>query len=263
MTEPFDLTHRPYIVLVRREDVEVPPEDPVQAAVYAPATVCCYFVDHDQTAASTSYAYLVETRDGWGLTGPGCLQARHAYTDPRPWRRALDQRETIAGTGLDVDWRSSTLRKYWRLVSVMALMFQVEPGHKMLKSLLKRATDGTKREFTPAQKRTLLEILRERGGLARTVGADQKTWDAELRAHHRVAKQRRDLVFRLGRLSALDLRQSDCELIESLRQSAVGRRRHRMEQLSPDQVDLIERLERRHFELRRVSICWRSKWRIY
>jgi len=32
----FDLRHSPYIALVRREDVETTPDDPVRAAIYAP-----------------------------------------------------------------------------------------------------------------------------------------------------------------------------------------------------------------------------------
>jgi hypothetical protein len=43
---PFDLRRSPYIALARREDAGVPDDNPVRAAIYAPATVCAYYADH-------------------------------------------------------------------------------------------------------------------------------------------------------------------------------------------------------------------------
>jgi hypothetical protein len=245
----FDLQQSPYIAIVHRSDLEITPDDPVQAAIYAPSTICAYFIDHDRRDG-VIHALLLDTRDGWALVGPDCFQSHYPDLDPRPWIVALDRLHPIAGTGLDHDWRSSTRRDYWRLVQVMGLMLQVEPGHKMLRDLLTRATQGDKAQFTLDQKRVLLEILRERGGLAVTRGPEREAWDKELSAHRKVAKQRRDHVFRLARLASLDLPQSDAETVESLHQACTGWRHHRMGQLSPGQVDLVKRFEKRHFDQR-------------
>ena len=252
MSEPFDLYHSPYIALVHRSDVETTPDDPVRAAVYAPATVCAWYVDHERRDGA-SHVLLLDTRDGWALVGPDCFQSHYPDVNPRPWITALDRFHPIAGSGLGAGWRSGTRRNYWRLVPLMAMMLQVEPGHETLRNLLTRATQENRREFTHGEKRVLLEILRERGGLAVTRGPEREAWDKELSAHHKVAKQRRDLVFRVSRLAALDLRQYDRETAESLRQACTSRRQHRMGQLSPAQVDLVETLERRYFDQRREA----------
>jgi hypothetical protein len=246
---PFD-PHHPYIALVRREDVGVLDDNPVHAAIYAPSTVCAYFADHQATASSTSYAYLVEVRAGWGLVGPSCLEARLASygADARPWRTALDRRHLIAGTGLGDGWRKATPRKYWRLVPVMGLMLQVEPQHKALRDLLARMTAGRDAELSPKQKQLLMSILRERGGEPH---AD--SWDRELKGHLRAAKARRDLVFRLSRLAALDLAADDAEAVSSLLAYATGWRAGRMQSLSPAQVHLVGVLEARTFDLRREA----------
>lgn len=258
---PFDLRHpaalrghSPYIALVLRDDVGVSEDDPVRAAIYAPATVCAYHADHESTASSTSYAYLVEVRDGWGLVGPSCLTARLGPygADPRPWRTALNRRHVVAGTGLADGWRKATPRKYWRLVTVMGLLLQVEPQHKTLRDLLARMTAGRDAELSPNQKRLLIAILRERGGEALAVD-DLDAWDAELKGHLRVAKARRDLVFRLSRLSALDLDADDAEAVSSLLAYATGWHAGRMQSLSPAQVHLVEILEARYFGLRREA----------
>jgi hypothetical protein len=248
---PFDLRHSPYIALARREDVGVPDDDPVRAAIYAPSTVCAYYADHESTASSTSYAYLVEMGDGWGLVGPSCLEARLGPygANAQSWRTALDRRHPIADTGLGDGWRKTTPRKYWRLVPVMGLMLQVEPQHKTLRDLLARMTAGKDAELSPKQRQLLVTILRERGGEAHAVD-DLDAWDRELKGHIRVAKARRDLVFRLSRLAALDLAADDAEAVSSLLAYATGWRAGRMQRLSPAQAHLVEVLEARNFDLR-------------
>jgi hypothetical protein len=213
--------------------------------------VCAYYADHAATASSTSYAYLIETGAGWGLVGPSCLEARLASygASARPWRTALDRRHALAGAGLGDGWRKTTPRRYWRLAPVMGLMLQVEPQHKALRDLLARMTAGMNAELSPSQKHLLVAILRERGGEARAVGA----WDRELKDHLRVARARRDLVFRLSRLAALDLAADDAEAVSSLLAHATGWRAGRMQSLSPAQSHLVEVLEARTFDLRREA----------
>jgi len=102
--QPFKLDRRPYIALVRRADVETTPDDPVQLAIYAPGTVCLYWPDHEQGAASFYYGFLIWARhrfwarDCWGLVGPNCLKDRCGGFAPRPWRTAcFPQRQSQGG----------------------------------------------------------------------------------------------------------------------------------------------------------------------
>ncbi|MCP4543454.1 MAG: hypothetical protein GY832_40600 [Chloroflexi bacterium] len=74
-----------------------------------------------------------------------------------------------------------------------------------------------KNEFSPSQKRTLLNILRERGANRQATW----NWDRELGAHLRIIKNRRDLAFRLARLAALDLDAKDRVTVESLRAYSI------------------------------------------
>ena len=247
--EHFQLGCQPYIALVRRVDVETTPDDPVQLAIYAPGTVCFYWLDHWQRAASFSYGFLVWVGDRWGLVGPDCLQSNFARADPQPWRTALDQRHPLAGTGLGVNWRAQTRRAYWRLIPLMGLILQVEPKHGILRGYLERATRG-KRPFTEGEKRTLLNILRERGGQVCATGRHRKAWDRELRSHLRVIKARRDLAFRLARLATLDLEAEDRAKVESLQACNTAWRNRRMMSLTEAQVALVGALEARYFEQR-------------
>jgi hypothetical protein len=235
---------------IHRDDVGVSEDDPVLAAIYAPATVCAYHADHESTASSTSYAYLIERSNGWGLVGPSCLEARLGPygAAARPWRTALNRRHPLAGTGLSDGWRETTPRKYWRLVGLMGLLLQVEPQHKALRDLLALTTAGRDAVLSQNQKRLLMAILRERGGEPH---AD--SWDRELKGHRRVAQARRDLVFRLSRLAALDLAADDADAISSLLAYATGWRADRMQSLSPALVHLVEIVEARNFDLRREA----------
>ena len=242
----FQLSSRPYIALVERPEVETTPDDPVQVAIYAPGTVCYYWSDHWQRAATITYAFLVRTSEHWALAGEGCLGARTGFAgiNPQPWRTALGQRHSLAGTGLGLDWREHTRREYWPLIPLMGMILQVEPGHDLLRRYLHRATHG-KRPFTAGEKNTLKAILRERGGMAPTAG-DQKLSAQELRRCHRVIKARRDLAFRLARLAALDLKAEDRATVESLQASNSRWCNGRMMSLTERQVALLASLEARY-----------------
>jgi len=243
----FQLGSRPYIALVQRADVETTLDDPVLLAIYAPGTVCYYWSDHWQRAASITYAFLVRTSDRWALAGADCLGARTGFAgiNPQPWRTALDQRHPLAGTGLGLDWRDHTRREYWPLIPLMGMILQVEPGHDTLRGYLHRATHG-KRPFIPDEENTLRAILRERGGMAPTADRDQELSDQELRHCYRVIKARRDLAFRLARLAALDLKAGDRATVESLQASNTRWCNGRMMSLTERQVALLASLEARY-----------------
>jgi len=245
----FRLGQDPYIALVRQEEVKTTPDDPVHLAVYAPGTPCIYAVDHQQEPASLSYGFLVWAYDGWGFAGPDCLQNHFGCTDPQPWKTALDRRHPLIGTGLGDDWRSQTKRIYWRLVPLMGLMLQVEPEKDILRGYLKRVTRG-KRSFTPREKETLLNILRERGGTFRAPSQDGAAWGRELKEHRKVLKARRDFAFRLARLATLDLDAEDMSTVRSLQAYNTSWKNGRMKRLTEPQVRLLLALEAQYNEER-------------
>lgn len=253
--EHFQIDQRRYIAVVRREDVETTPDDPIQLAVYAPGTVCLHWLEHKEKAVSLSYGYLFWapyhswSRGCWGLVGSGCLECRLDEANPQPWRTALDQRHYLAGTGLDVAWRAQTRRRYWRLVPLMGMILQVEPRYGILRGYLGRATRD-KRPFTDREKKTLLAILRERGGTERAVGKDWETWDRELKSHHEKIKRRRDSAFRLACLAALKLRSGDRTRVESFRAYNTTWRDGRMLVLTDKQVGKVRSWEARCLEQR-------------
>jgi len=256
--EHFQLDRQPYIALVRRVDVKTGPDDPVQLAIYAPGTVCLYWPDHEQGAASFNYGFLVWvqrlwSRDCWGLVGPDCLKVRCAGFDPQPWRTALNQRHPLAGTGLGIDWRNQTRREYWRLVPLMGMILQVEPDRGTLRGYLKRATTMGKRPFTPPDERTLYKILRERGSQMHIVKPTQEARNRELKAHFGIIKRRRDLAFRLARLAALNLDTDDRAKVESLQAFNTQWRNGRMMSLTENQVRLVGALEAKYFEQRKEA----------
>ncbi len=125
-------------------------------------------------------------------------------------------------------------------------------GSRLAAGYLGRAAGQDKREFSRREKKTLLKILRERGGKRRAASGNQAAWDKELNEHYRVLKERRDRAFRLARLAALDLKPKDQELVASLRgETGILRRRYkRLEGLSEKQARLIDRLEVRYWEQR-------------
>ena len=247
--DTFELGSQPYVALVQRMDVETTPDDPVRLAIYAPGSICLYGFDHRQEAASLSYGFLTSYFDSWprrriwGFAGSKCLTRRHqGGTNPQPWKTALDRRHFLAGTGLDLDWRRETWRPYWRLVKLMGLILQVEPNRSILRGYLGRATRN-KRPFTPNEKRTLLDILRERGGTERAAAGDKKMWQRELDAHLWVIKRRRDLAFRLARLATLDLSAEDRSAVESLQAYNVSWRNGRMRVLDEGQKGKVAAME--------------------
>ena len=243
--DTFELGSQPYVALVQRMDVETTPDDPVRLAIYAPGSICLYWrFDHEPGATSFRYGFLtrhVQTAI-WGFAGPKCLIGQQNGGNPQPWKTALDRRHFLAGTGLDVDWRRETRRPYWRLVKLMGLILQVEPNRSILRGYLGRATRN-KRPFTPNEKRTLLDILRERGGTERAAAGDKKMWQRELDAHLWVIKRRRDLAFRLARLATLDLSAEDRSAVESLRAYNVSWRNGRMRVLDEGQKGKVAAME--------------------
>ena len=253
--DTFELGSQPYVALVQRMDVETTPDDPVRLAIYAPGSTCLYGADHRQGAASFSYGFLTcrsdywSRREIWGFAGPKCLMNYQKEASPQPWRTALNQRHFLAGAGLDVDWRRETRRPYWRLVKLMGLILQTEPNHSILRGYLGRATRN-KRSFTPNEKRTLLNILRERGGTERATAGDKKAWQRELDAHWRITKRRRDLAFRLARLAALDLSAEDRSAAESLQAFNVSWRNGRMLVLTVEQERLLAVMETKYHSQR-------------
>lgn len=116
--------------------------------------------------------------------------------------------------------------------------------------LEKDSAAGNKRSFIPDEKRTLLNILRERGGTERAAVGNEGTWKRDLDAHWRIIKRRRDLAFRLARLTALGLCAEDQELVESLRASNVNWRDGRMRVLTEKQERLITVMETRYDQQR-------------
>lgn len=132
---------------------------------------------------------------------------------------------------------------------MIGLMLQVEPEKDILRGYLKRVTRG-KRSFTPREKETLLNILRERGGTFRAPHQDGVAWDRELKEHHKVLKARRDFAFRLARLSALDLDAEDMSTVRSLQAYNTGWKNGRMKRLTEPQVRLLLFLEARYSEER-------------
>ncbi len=253
--DSFELGNRPYIALVRWADVETSPDDPVRLAIYAPGSICLYGFDHKRGAASFSYGFLTYRFDSWhqgaiwGFAGSKCLTNYQNEAYPQPWKTALDRRHSLAGTGLDVDWRRETQRRYWRLVELMGLILQVEPDRGILRGYLGRATRN-KRSFTVSEKRTLLNMLRERGGTERAAVGNEGTWKRELDAHWRIIKRRRDLAFRLARLSALDLRAEDQSSVESLQAHNVSWKDGRMRVLIRTQERLIAVMETKYYQQR-------------
>ena len=159
----FELGNQPYIAHVRWVDVETTPDDPVRLAIYAPGSICLYGFDHKRGSASFGYGFLTYRLDSWpqrviwGFAGSKCLTNYQNKANPQPWKTALDRRHPLAGTGLDVDWRRETRRRYWRLVELMGLILQVEPERGILRGYLGRATRN-KRSFTPKEKRTLINF---------------------------------------------------------------------------------------------------------
>ncbi len=136
----------------------------------------------------------------------------------------------------------------WRLVRLIGLMIQVEPRpntRNLLRGYLDRVTSD-KNEFSPNQKRTLLNILRERGANRQATW----NWDRELGAHLRVIKNRRDLAFRLARLAALDLDSKGQATVESLRDYNTSWRNRRMRSLTKKQIRLVCALEAKYLEQR-------------
>lgn len=255
MMKPFRLDNQPYIALVRRSDVKTTPDDPLQLAIYAPGTVCFYWLDHQQKAASFSYGFLVygiphswNLEGAWGLAGPSCAGDGMNGINLQPWKTALNQLHPLVGTGLDVDWRRGTQRSYWRLVKLIGLMIQVEPQSSiqdMLRSYLHHITRD-KAEFSLKQKRTLLTILRKRGANRQ----DTWNWNQELDAHLSVIETRRDFAFRLARLAALDLDAKDLPTVESLRAFNTSWRDRRMRSLTAKQKKLVSILEAKYLEQR-------------
>lgn len=81
-------------------------------------------------------------------------------------------------------------------------------------------------------------------------GRDREAWDRELRGHLRAVKTRRDLIFRLGRLAALDLEPGDGETVDSLQAACVQRWEGRMRSLTKAQAHLVVTLEARYFDQR-------------
>ncbi|MCP4543455.1 MAG: hypothetical protein GY832_40605 [Chloroflexi bacterium] len=125
--ETLQFDNSSYIALVRRTDVETTPDDPVQLAIYAPGTVCFYWPDHQQQTASFNYGFLVYDtcrfwKRAWGLSGSRCLVVNVNRANVQPWKTALNQRQSLAGTGVDIGWRWETRKSYWRLVRLIGLM---------------------------------------------------------------------------------------------------------------------------------------------
>ena len=272
------LGQRPYIAAVRAADAAVSATGRVQLAIYAPGTVCYCAADHWQQAASAASNFLAWLDDstGWALLGPECLRSRYPAVDLRPWQHGLAQHHFLRGPGLAADWRHQTRRDYWRLVPVMALILQVEPGLGILRGYLDRATRRDKREFTPAEKRELLRIIRQRGGPARARDADPASWDQELKSHRQVLRRRRDLAFRLARLETLALGRADQDQVRSLAAANTRWRGEQLGSLTEKQERLVAALEAVHFTARAQAagrVAWdlagefalelpqRSRWR--
>lgn len=246
-TQPFKLDRRAYIAFVRRADVKTTPDDPIQLGIYAPGTVCLYWFDHDRGAGSFYYGFLVWARDCWGLVGFDCAKEHFHGANPQPWETALDQRHPLVGTGLGVNWRNRTLRKYWRLVPLMGMILQVEPNKDILRGYLNRATTR-KRTFTPPETKTLQDILRERGSDEHT--ADHVTRDQKIKSYLKVIKARRDLAFRLARLAALDLDADDETKVASLQAFNTQRRGKRISSLTDKQVRMVGAIEAQYLDQR-------------
>jgi len=250
--DTFELGSQPYVALVQRMDVETTPDDPVRLAIYAPGSICLYWrFDHEPGATSFRYGFLtrhVQTAI-WGFAGPKCLANYQNGANPQPWKTALDRRHFLAGTGLDVDWRRETRRPYWRLVKLMGLILQTEPNHSVLRGYLGRATRNS-RPFTLGEKKTLLNILRERGGTERAAARDREAWRQELDAHLWVIKRRRDLAFRLARLATLDLSAEDRSAVESLQAYNVSWKDGRMRVLTVEQERLLAVMETKYYSQR-------------
>ncbi|MBU0496286.1 MAG: hypothetical protein KKA73_01575 [Chloroflexi bacterium] len=250
--QTFQLGQQPYIALTQWSDVVTQPQDPVDLAIYAPGTCCYYWEDHRQHAAACHHLHQVWIEDPgtWGLVGPQCLEFYFQDTNPQAWQTGLEQRQALVGTGLGVDWRAGTRRDYWVLVQLIGLMLQVESDLGILRGYLHRATRMDRREFTPGEKRTLLKLLRERGGTERAVGPDAQAWHREREAHYRVLKRRRDLAFRLARLGALDLYGSDRATVQSLAADNIRLVGDRIGILTREQEKLVGALEAQYLEQR-------------
>ncbi len=148
--------------------------------------------------------------------------------------------------GVPDDWKAMVHDDYQGLVPVMGLMIQVEPREstqKLLYDYLRRLVHG-KGYLTRNQKRTLWDILRERGD------EPKDDWEEELAAHYQALKQRRDLAFRLARLAALDLKPEHAEQVRSLREQNTAWCGGRMRQLSARQEDLVKAWEAEYHEQR-------------
>ncbi|HDQ73921.1 MAG TPA: hypothetical protein ENN19_17765 [Chloroflexi bacterium] len=245
----FQLTQQPYIAAVRPAA-----DDPFRLAIYAPGTLCTFWRDHRDATASFNYGFLIlvpqwRSAPVWRLVGPHCLQNFCSTANPQPWISGLNQRHPLAGTGLPLDWRDHTRRRYWRLTPLMGMILQMEPNHRTLRSILGRMTQA-KYTLSAAEKRTLLAILRERGGDVWARAEDQQAWSRELKAHFHVIKRRRDLAFRLARLAALDLSEQDRETVASLQAFQFKWRFQQVRRLSAAQEGLIGALEARYHEQR-------------
>ncbi len=244
----FAVTRLPYLARVSWQEVgDAHPRAP-QLAVYAPGLACADPDAHQDVAARLHYGFLAQPYEQWGFLGPTCYVAWRPGVSLAAWETALEQRHFLAGTGLALPWRSTTQRRYWTLVPALALLWQVEPHKAFLRGWLKRLTTN-KQLLTKQQKATLLTMLRERGA-ARVAG---QAWPAELAAHTRILRRRRDLAFRLGRLAALDLAAEDAWRVQQLQAQNTAWERGRMVALPEHTTRRIAALEARYVDARRAA----------
>ncbi len=263
----FNLEEQSYLALVRPEEVPSPEGPLVRAAIYAPGLACADYSDHRDAAALLHYAYLISWQGAWDLLGSGCVEDRYHCIyyrrreglppQPHLWKTRLDNRHPLAGMGVPHNWQEQTKRKYWRIVPLMGLIIQVEPRDNtkgMLHSYLHRVTRD-KGDLSKRQKRTLIDILRERG-------ADRMDdWPKELKAHYKELKRRRDLAFRLARLADLDLTTEDAKTVSDLREENTAWSKGKMQRLSKNQKGLIRALEAQYLE-QRVAAMEALAWRL-
>ena len=241
----FDLTTLPYLARVTATEVGDMRSPSPPVALYAPGLVCADTGAHRDAAATLYVGFLASVYARWGWLGRTCYAAWQPGADLAPWETALRNRQLLTGTGLSPAWRATTQRHYWTLAPALALLWQVEPHKGFLLGYLQRLTTD-KADLSHAQKKTVLEMLHERGAPRRS----GQPWRAELSAHTRVLQRRRDLTFRLGRLAALDLEHADRETVQRLQAWHTGWASGRMRSLSAGQVSVITALEAQYLEQR-------------